>query len=666
MVHTDLQKSVRHTHGVDLLKGNFLVMKSHVKGIMSVCAALFADITHTFPELKESLKLDLSTLRRTSSSRGIHLFVVDLPSLGKHFDRCLSKGHWTHCNLPLTRARHAEGVLPIWLGELFKMVFEADGCLKNDYAVEAIIFIRQVLYLSKKLSLPFSPLALRTAVRSLIDEDYVLPYPEDFWNEVNPSLHVLRNVSTGFASSEHYKTRLGRDGSRELDPVVVVLANLDKVSGLVSSTLGRYDPSDWSFKHGPGAISQVTGPTDKYQWYGWSDALESVFPAADYGFHNYTSWAGSTHWFRDAEYTPYSRLVAVPKTYEKPRLIAAEPSEHQWCQQNIWHYLKSQVSHSWLSKFVRFNDQTLNQELCRKGSLDGSLCTIDLSSASDRVSCHAVACFFRTNLGLLNALRASRTRELRQNLDKDLPKVVSLRKFSTMGSACTFPVETLLFLSIAIAVVLTNRRKPITKANIEGLEGEVAVFGDDIIVPTDTRELLQRTLEILDFRVNSDKSFSEGFFRESCGVDCFKGVNVTPIYLQNLAADTPESTASVVDTANNFYKLFYLRVAAFLGSTLPPRIAVVHVDSGQFGLKSRLGTAFSRKRWNANLQREEVQVLGLYSAQGILDQETDSSLHQYFTEAPSPHDEWEAGVRTRPQLKMRLRWVPISECLNQA
>lgn len=638
------------------------MLKSHVEAIVGIYEALFEDLIYALPQLKADLQMDLERLRRTARTRGITTFVVDLPSIGKHLDRCLAEEQLLPSSLTLMGKRKGS-VWPKFLGALYKLIFGSDGCLKNDANVEAIIFLRQVLYLCKKVPLTFSETALRTSVRQLVEEDAVLPEPEGFWLENNPPTCMARVTYAGFASSRYYRQKVGSKGFQS--PADVVLRCLDTVARRLNAALGNYSPKEWRFRHGPGAIAQVSGPTNKYHWYGWSPALESVYPVADYGFHSHSSWAGASLSFGlDDQYVPTSRLVAVPKTYEKPRLIAAEPSENQFCQQNLWRYFRTRSTLCWVDDFVRFHDQSLNQELCRKGSLTGELCTIDLSSASDRVSCHAVGNFFRSNLGLLNALRATRTRILRQRLDESQPEVLNLRKFSTMGSACTFPVESLIFLGVAIASVLVTRKQLPTLANIRSLGGEVAVFGDDIIIPTDCRELCQSTLELLDFKVNSDKSFSEGFFRESCGLDAFRGVDVTPVYLHELWPDTPESIVSLVDTANNFYSLFYLQTAKRIESTLPSSLMTVSVDSGILGIKSRVGTRFPRKRWNSALQRDEVRGLALSSTVRTTSPEDDSLLLQYFTEAPSPFEKWTAGVRENPHLKLKMRWVDISECVS--
>jgi len=630
--------------------------KSHAGETVLVYEALFEDIIYALPQLKASLRRDLDRLRQSARERGIHLFVMDLPLLGKHLDRCLSRGHYNAPGLPLSKRQSDVVEIPKFLGGLFLEIFDKTGCLRDDYSVMALRFLRQIYYLAKKLPLPFSEEALQTSVSDLFRIDASLPKPERFWTLDSPSDCEARVSFRGFSRCDYYATRakVGDDGTTP--SVSAVLGMMDQISIHLNTALGHYRPTEWSFKHGPGAISQETGPLNKYHWYGWSDRLESVYPFADCGFHSYSSWADEIRPPGD-NYLPVSRLVAVPKTYEKPRLIAAEPSEHQWCQQNLWHYFRVRTSSTWVGDFIRFTDQSLNQELCTSGSRDGALCTVDLSSASDRVSCHAVGNLFRTNLSVLQALRASRTHMLSQAICSSEPAILNLNKFSTMGSANTFPVESLMFLTVAISVALLQQQLDPTLDNIKSLTGKVAVFGDDIIVPTDCRNLLQRSLEVLNFEVNRGKTYSEGFFRESCGVDCFKGECVTPIYWQGPCNGRPESVASTVDVANNFYQSFYIVTSQYLASTTPPLIGTVHADSDSFGFKSRLGSMFPQKRWNNDLQRHEVRGLRVSAACKTLEPDDDTALHQYFTEEPSPLNEWKAGTKLRPKLQLKFGWV---------
>lgn len=634
--------------------------KSHeLDNAFSVFCALVEDVGYALPQLRSTLSQDVGRLRQVSSNRGLRTFCVDLPSLAKHLDRCVANGLLVPSNLPLGGLK--KGQIPLFLGCLYERIFSEDGCLLENVCVDSYRFLRQLLLFAKKWKQPFSQQALDTAVSSLFSDDEDLPKPELFWQLANPSTCLMRNTYRGFKTSRWYAEK----GMSQPEAVSVFMSTLDSVAALITSTLGAFRPEDWRCKHGPGAISQRSGRPNKYHWFGWSSSLESVYPIADYGFHSYASWAWKDELADETgDYTPSSRLVAVPKTFEKPRLIAAEPGESQWCQQNIWHYFDDRVAHSWISEFLRFRDQSLNQTLCLKGSLDGSLATIDLSAASDRVSCHVVGHFFRSNLDLLNALRATRTRYLRQEISGSYPEVLELQKFSTMGSACTFPVESLLFLGIALATVLSDRGMAVTRENVEQLIGKVAVFGDDIIVPRESRDSLQEYLEILDFKVNGSKSFSEGFFRESCGVDAFKGECVTPVYWHGSCNATPESIVSTVECANNYYYSFYLHTAMLLESTAPSMIMTVPVGSGAFGFHSRVGIRAARKRWNGALQREEYRCLSPSSKTTVEQPNDDSSLHQYFTERPSPLDEWQSGVRKRSEVIMKPRWVAEDDILT--
>ena len=64
-----------------------------------------------------------------------------------------------------------------------------------------------------------------------------------------------------------------------------------------------------------------------------------------------------------------------------------------------------------------------------------------------------------------------------------------------MGSANTFPVESLLFLGVALAAVAVKRGlRNVRQRDLESFVGEVAVFGDDIVIPVDSRELFVREI----------------------------------------------------------------------------------------------------------------------------------------------------------------------------
>lgn len=631
--------------------------------------AIFQDALYAFPTLEVEFERDLIRLLAIVERRGIRVYLEDLPAIGKHLDRCLSNGEYNPPGLPLTKRKSSGVVIPRFLGGLYLLIFDDCGRLREDCSIEAVFFLRQILFAAKKARFDCSRRKVKDAVLEFVATDGELPEPEGFWDVLGSDTPTVEETYLGFGKSDPLKDRLAaiEDPRRRLE-LSLFLAKLDTVSGIVTTTLGAYHPSDWRFRHGPGAIAEKTGPTNKYSWTNWSDSLESEYPIADYGFHNFSSWASRCEESSTIHsHERSSRLIAVPKSFAGPRLIAAEPSEHQWCQQNLRHYFMSRAGDTWLLGFVNFRDQSRNQELCSRGSREGTIATVDLSAASDRVTCHAVGQFFRRNPGLLRALRASRTRSVTQDLVQSAPGVVSLRKFSTMGSACTFPVETLMFLGIALAAVLQARRLAPTPRNVKALMGEVAVFGDDIVIPVDSRELFVDALELLWFKVNTNKSFWTGKFRESCGVDAFDGVTVTPVYWSRVYDGGPESLASTVEVSNNYYQKWLLNTAAYLASTLPADVPRVAQRSGVFGLKTRFrprNTTF-RRRYNHDLQRVELFVRSLKAKQERAPTNDDTALLQFFTEDPGPGNPWAHGVPQRPTLKTKCRWVSCGDITAQ-
>lgn len=632
----------------------------HVEELRRVVECLLRDAATAFPELTGEFCKDLSRLLRLIEDRGLPLLVVDLPRAGKHLDRCLSSGQYTQSGLPLTKRVSSEVVIPKLFRGLYLLVFEKDGRLKDHPSIEAILFLRQLCYVGKKAKVQCDDDKVTTAVDDFVQTDLLLPEPETVWDQ---ELTTARDfdVYEGFAANKRYQNRID---ALVRDPVVkqylkVFLGKLDHVAGLLTTTLGTYRPEQWSFRHGPGAIAERTGPVNKYSWINWPDRLDSVFPIADCGYHSASSWAENCNLTEIASEEPASRLIAVPKTFSGPRLIAAEPAAHQWCQQNLWHYFCVRTSNSWIGNYIRFRDQLLNQSLCLEGSRTGQLVTVDLSSASDRLTPCFVGNLFRGNPTLLRALQASRTRYVTQDLCKSRPERIQLRKFSTMGSACTFPLQSLGFLAIALACNLTVTG---CRASVDVLKedkAEIAVFGDDIIVSKDCWGLLQVALEVLDFKVNNDKTFSEGNFRESCGVDAFRGIEVTPVYWQAPCEVAPGSVASTAAVRNNFYQKFFLHTASYLASTIPWDLPTVSMDSGIMGLKSFTPPTSARKtRWNTDLQLTEAFVPTLFAKVRKSPTNDDTALFQFFTENPDPMSPWEHGVAQRPSVKIRKKWVP--------
>lgn len=664
----------------------------YVREILLVYLNVLRDVLYAYPALEDDLSKDWSRLAKNAVERGLPFFMVDLPSAGKHLDGCLASGTYTTSGIPCTKGAGRRIPIPNLFRGLYLRVFDIHGQLKEDADVVAILFLRQLLYLAKRATYPCSDEHVNLEVNEFLVTDASLPTPDPWWAHEELDRRSTSEVFRGFSRSPVYQTKIQEAPSGSLtDRTEFVrtkqslLAMLDQTSSMVAVTLGLYDPLEWRFSHGPGAVSNAKTGENRYRFKSWSERLESVFGFADCAFHNFQSWIAASFnrvWSMNrfgsdtvevrattSEVTP-SLLLNVPKTLTKPRLIAEEPYEHMWCQQNIWNYMRTRVQDTWIGQFINFGDQTMNREMARRGSEDGSLATIDLKSASDRVSCECVGNMFRANHSLLHALRACRTHVIEVE-----GSTVELRKFSTMGSSCTFPVQSLVFLSIALAGTLIARgsRGPFSpfrttspEEEILKLAGEVAVFGDDIIVPTEAVPLVKVLLEVLDFKINASKTFTEGNFRESCGADCFRGELVSPAYWHGPFVQTPESYASSVEVSNNFYQRMLVHTAEYLRTELDRRwkAPVVPWDSGCLGVKSlvspHLNPEFDlRKRWNKSTQDWECYVLVVETRTDVTDIQDDSCLLQFFSERPDPSTEWKGGVRARAVSKIAHRWVPL-------
>jgi hypothetical protein len=442
-----------------------------------------------------------------------------------------------------------------------------------------------------------------------------------------------------------------------------------EVFDLLSSTIGSFDPMDWQAKHGPGAVSDMQVGRSKYDFPTWPDKLSSVFPIDSFGFANMNLWATFA---QDPDESRFSRneapskLIMVPKTLKAPRLIASEPVSHQWCQQLIRSFLEHRVKQTALGRFIHFGDQSFNQTAALQGSASGKLATVDLSDASDRLSCMLVGCAFRKNKSLLDALRSVRTRWCVNTIDSRLPRYHYLRKFACMGSACTFPIQSIVFLGLALTAVLFVRKHRAAYGSLDELFGSVHVFGDDIVVPTDSVGVLKVILERVGLKVNEAKTFGTGRFRESCGVDAFAGVNVTPTYvLKQPSVSRPESVISSVATANNLYNAGYFACARKIKSTvlqLYSNIAEVAADSGCFGFASYgpLKNRHLKVRFSKDLHRREYFCLQPRGRETRSPNRGDDAIFQYFTERPSPMTDWSSGFATRrTRTFLRPCWVNV-------
>lgn len=247
-----------------------------------------------------------------------------------------------------------------------------------------------------------------------------------------------------------------------------------------------------------------------------------------------------------------NRFTVVPKDARKDRGICVEPGGNLFAQLGAGSFIRHRLLR--VAGLNLQHGQVLHQDLARYGSSNGSLATIDLSSASDTVSTNLVALFLEWApdwLGLLRSLRSPMTRVS--------GRWVHLEKFSSMGNGFTFELETLVFYAITLAACKKSIGDP-----------DVKVYGDDIICPTGSSADVLAALRYFGFTPNDRKTFTTGPFRESCGGDFFDGWYVTPYYLKKIPSNAPEW----VSVCNGLYRNPLTRPASllarrFIGEPVP-------------------------------------------------------------------------------------------------
>jgi hypothetical protein len=332
---------------------------------------------------------------------------------------------------------------------------------------------------------------------------------------------------------------------------------------LFSSMENHIYAGDIRPKHGPGATADKLSGNSKYLLSTWTDRLEEIFPAGEFLIPNWSYFDQYTdvdHLEPGAEMPV--RVIPVPKTQKTPRVIAIEPTAMQYVQQGVLELFletlrsrdhKGRRRFDSLHRFLGFDDQIPNQEMAKKGSLDGSLATLDLSEASDRVSNQLVRDLVSNFRYLHAAIDASRSRKA------DVPGqgIVRLAKFASMGSALTFPVEAMVFLTIIFIGIEKELNVPLDPKTITRFVGQVRVYGDDIIIPVEYVQSVVRELETFGFRVNTGKSFWTGGFRESCGRDYYSGEDVSVVRVRQLFPTQRQHATEVISIVSLRNQLYY-------------------------------------------------------------------------------------------------------------
>ncbi len=515
---------------------------------------------------------DLSTFEGRFENEGLTFITVVLPRIGKCLDRYHSTSEWippegfslraTRSNTGACRTDLGSDTrVPDFLGRAVEAALNGDSI--------AVDCVRQLTLVFYKLEV-----------------DYDVEVESRFLEQFRKTDEDLVLVFDG--------VDIFRD------------AVVDEMGKIIGRVLCNSDPLDIIPNHGSGATACRTPNWDKHhRKLAYYAKLDGVYPYSDYFFLNYTHLSDEYERLVDSqsESVPRARVCLVPKDSRGPRVISCEPAELMFIQQGIMRKLYETLeAHRLTSGYVNFTDQTVNRELARiasKGAVP--LATIDLSDASDRVSLELVRRVFPDRW--FRALEACRSEET------VLPNggIVKLNKFAPMGSSCCFPVEALVFWACAQATIriLTKSRDFC----------DVYVYGDDIICSSVEYRNIMRGLESVGLKVNQDKSYYQGPFRESCGGDYHFGVDVTPVRVRKFLDKSRTSITTNADLANSFIAKFGYTGAANIVSVIETYGGYVYPRSElqlPAAIQSCPGASndvFFRRRYNRDLQRWEHRIL---------------------------------------------------------
>jgi hypothetical protein len=232
-----------------------------------------------------------------------------------------------------------------------------------------------------------------------------------------------------------------------------------------------------------------------------------------------------------------NKLFFAPKNAEISRVCGTEANVEMLIQKAICAYAEIRLEQYF--GIALSTQPDYNRRFACKGSYDGTICTVDLVSASDYIGVP----LFTASLDNCAFKRLVLQTRAKFSVLPDGSNE-ELRMVSTMGNGYTFPLQTIIFASAVKAVY-----------DLMGFPSECprtqfGVFGDDICIRKEAYVFFNRMLSKLGFKVNVGKSFSTGPFRESCGEDYARGLNIRGVYIRTL--ETPQQVYSAINRLNRW------------------------------------------------------------------------------------------------------------------
>lgn len=444
-------------------------------------------------------KKDVSYLTHRLRNEGFHVLTALLPAFSKHVLACIEKGYYTvfeyggGCPFRTRKSGGLPGIFQGFLKEIFCFNDYTKVWRVSDSACPVSIWaLRQACEYAYKLALPFTDAQLAMAERK-------------FW-EVDDQVHTKQNFDELYVDTlrKNFQTYYPHSF--------------------------RITPADCheSARNGPGTFAekrQWEKSTGVPWWVRNYLPIELPYEARNYEYAYRLNKRWPLPRILGRVDRRVSEVLFVPKDSRGPRVIVREPYETLQVQMG-YNTQMSRALERDTNYRINFESQETNRQLAHQSSITRQNATLDLKDASDRVSFAIVQRLMQYHplKDLVANYRTAFGRVPGARLD---PKPRKLKKLAGMGSGFTFPTMALL-IHLAICTSVSRGFDLSYRSVME----RVYVYGDDIIVPNSWVELAISGLQRVGLEVNSSKSYSKSYFRESCGGDYYYGNDVTPVRLR--------------------------------------------------------------------------------------------------------------------------------------
>jgi len=249
-------------------------------------------------------------------------------------------------------------------------------------------------------------------------------------------------------------------------------------------------------------VPPITGSKDEISWF-CDNVIADCYPIQNYLVDSLESF-GSL--FQEVTHLT---LSLVPKKFDSLRAITPNTTIGNFRSKGLGVMIERRL------RRARYDIRRLQQRhgvLARRASVRGDLVTCDQSLASDNITCLLTGTILPPEwyeqliLGRIGLIQ--------------LPngQIVETETIGMMGVGWTFPLQTLIFLSLL---------KAIDRVFYRG-GSIISAYGDDLIYSKRLHRYVEEIFPQLGLIINREKTFSDGKFRESCGYDFFAGVDVRP------------------------------------------------------------------------------------------------------------------------------------------